>query len=125
MGFDGKPLVIRTDANTQIGAGHLMRCLALAQAWQDSGGDAVFLSHCESDVLRKRIMDEGFDFIPLEKPHPDPSDVQTTLQVLESIGQSAESGEQREEIKKSKDEEYAEYMYFKEKKEKERERLKR
>ena len=39
-------LLIRADAGTVIGSGHVMRCLALAQAWQDAGGDVV-LAACE------------------------------------------------------------------------------
>lgn len=35
-------LVLRTDATVAMGTGHVMRCLALAQAWQDEGGDVVF-----------------------------------------------------------------------------------
>ncbi len=35
-------LLFRTDASVQIGTGHVMRCLALAQAWQDAGGRAIF-----------------------------------------------------------------------------------
>ena len=38
-----KHLVIRVDASTQIGTGHLMRCLALAQAWKDAGGQVTFI----------------------------------------------------------------------------------
>ena len=77
-----KNLIIRADASAHIGTGHIMRCIALAQAWQDNGGDVTFLSHCESPPIRQRIIDECFDFVPIEKPHPNPSDLKTTLTVL-------------------------------------------
>lgn len=80
-----KQLIIRADANSRIGVGHVMRCLALAQAWQDKGEKAVFLSHCKSPVLKKRILDEGFDFISLDKPYPEPFDIDYTLNTLHKL----------------------------------------
>lgn len=76
-------LFIRADADTKIGTGHLMRCLALAQAWQDNGGSATFISHCESSALRQRLVEEGMEFIPIEKPHPDSGDIERTLDILD------------------------------------------
>jgi len=80
-----KNLLIRADATTSIGTGHLMRCIALAQAWQDRGGKVTFLSNCESYELRQRIIDEGFDFLPIETPHPDTNDLGFTLDMLSAI----------------------------------------
>ena len=59
-----------------------MRCIALAQAWQDRGGKVTFLSHCESEGLKERILTEGFEFLPLDKVHPDPFDLEQTLSLL-------------------------------------------
>lgn len=78
-------LIFRTDANAQIGIGHVMRCLALAQAWQDKGGTAVFISCCENRALQKRITAEGLDFISVEKPHPDPFDIDFTITTIEKL----------------------------------------
>jgi len=75
-------LLMRADISVQIGIGHVTRCLALAQAWQAQGGTAVLLSHCQSDALRGRIESAGIEFIPLEKPHPDPADLRIVLMRL-------------------------------------------
>jgi UDP-2,4-diacetamido-2,4,6-trideoxy-beta-L-altropyranose hydrolase len=62
-----------------------MRCLALAQAWQDQGGKATFISKCESDAIRQRLVNEGMDFISIENVHPDPNDLERTMGVLHEI----------------------------------------
>lgn len=75
-------LFIRADANTQIGTGHIMRCIALAQAWQDQGGQVTFLTHCTSEPLRQRIQVEGFEFVPIDHANPDSSDLKKTIEVI-------------------------------------------
>ena len=53
-------MLIRADATLQMGTGHVMRCLALAQAWQDANGGAVtFLSAPLPPALESRLRGEG------------------------------------------------------------------
>lgn len=56
-----KTLIIRADASSEIGAGHVMRCLALAQAFQDTGGDVCFVMAMDSGPLFDRLRKEGMD----------------------------------------------------------------
>jgi UDP-2,4-diacetamido-2,4,6-trideoxy-beta-L-altropyranose hydrolase len=68
-----------------MGSGHIMRCLALAQAWQEQGGKAVLISHCESEALRQRIVAAGIDLISLDKAYPDPADWNFTREILDRL----------------------------------------
>lgn len=77
-------LFIRADADGKIGVGHIMRCIALAQAWRDQGGAVTLISHCESDALKERIQSEGCRFIALDKVCPDPFDMENTLSILKN-----------------------------------------
>ena len=82
MQLEGTSLLIRADANARMGTGHLMRCLALAQGWRVRGWQATFITACESDGLRRRLADEGFQVISLERSYPEPADWEITSQVL-------------------------------------------
>ncbi len=82
-------LLIRADATKIIGVGHVMRCLALAQAWRGRGGQVVFVSHCDSEGIKKRINEDGFDLVSIESPHPDRADVRLTLEILHSYHEGA------------------------------------
>lgn len=59
------PLLFRCDANATIGTGHVTRCLALAQAWQDTGNTAFFAAAECPEALRRRLSSEGFETLPL------------------------------------------------------------
>jgi UDP-2,4-diacetamido-2,4,6-trideoxy-beta-L-altropyranose hydrolase len=52
-------LIIRADANSAIGVGHVMRCIALAQRWH---GQVQFVSGCTAGTLTQLIRSQGFEF---------------------------------------------------------------
>jgi UDP-2,4-diacetamido-2,4,6-trideoxy-beta-L-altropyranose hydrolase len=75
-------LFIRSDANPSMGAGHVMRCIALAQAWKKRGGTVTFITHCPSPSILKRIESEGFCLIQMEEICPSDQDIQKTLKII-------------------------------------------
>ena len=81
-------LCVRADASSRIGTGHIMRCLALGQAWRDRGGEVTFLGSRESAVLRDRVAGEGFQWVTIPEPHPASVDLETTLPALARLCKS-------------------------------------
>ncbi len=86
-------LVIRADASGSVGAGHVMRCLALTQAWQGHGGRTIWIGHCPIEALRRRIRAAEAAFEPLEHPHPHPADVAATRASLSRIARESDASE--------------------------------
>ena len=64
-------LILRADASASMGTGHVMRCLALAQAWQDCVGEntaIAFFDAAANGAARTRVRSDGFDVLALTAP---------------------------------------------------------
>lgn len=72
-------LLIRADAGVAIGVGHVMRCLALAQAWQDAGGEAALAAVSLPDSLHARLRGEGVSVHRIAATVGDDADGAATL----------------------------------------------
>lgn len=58
-------IAFRTDASSQIGTGHFMRCLTLADALQQRGARIRFVSRDLPAHLREMLETKGMDFVAL------------------------------------------------------------
>ncbi len=60
----------RVDASMQIGSGHVMRCLTLAEALRANGAQCLFISRAHSGNLLELIRERGFAVtaLPVERP---------------------------------------------------------
>jgi len=98
------PLILRADANSRIGTGHVMRCIALGQTWRAgdprteikgrrSGGRAqgsetssvVFICSEIPDSLAERLKSEGFDLIRVDAEPGTPDDIRQTLEAVSTL----------------------------------------
>src|SRR4051794_17525614 len=72
-------ILIRSDATTASGTGHVMRCLALGQQWMSNGGEVLFAQVETTPSLESKLGNADFSVIKLTtKPGTDEDAKQTT-----------------------------------------------
>ena len=77
-------ILIRADASVSMGTGHVMRCLALAQAWQDAGGKVVFAMAESLPSISERLRAEGIPVARLNHSAGSDHDARETLELAGS-----------------------------------------
>src|SRR5882762_5711322 len=76
-------LLIRCDANVVIGTGHVMRCLALAQCWQEAGGRVSFLLGPGGAEIHERLSSQGVEVRTLSVAVGSSEDAEETARLTE------------------------------------------
>ena len=90
-GNSSNPLFIRADAGGKLGTGHVMRMLALAQAYRRRGGKVDFICAQLPGALETRLQEEGCEVIRISVEPGSATDAEQTLAEVQSA-QSMEHG---------------------------------
>ena len=77
-------LLVRADASLEIGTGHVMRCLALAQGWRASGGNVIFVCAQLTPSLKDLLQAEHIQVTQIDAPPGSREDLARTEQLARS-----------------------------------------
>jgi UDP-2,4-diacetamido-2,4,6-trideoxy-beta-L-altropyranose hydrolase len=77
-------ILIRADAAPNMGIGHAMRCLSLAEAWQDAGGKSIFVTSDLPPTLSARIVTENIDVVYISDKSGSANDAFHTVELAKS-----------------------------------------
>ena len=83
---DGPAILVRADGDAEIGTGHVMRCLALAQAWRKSGGIVYFAAARINTALEKRLLQEEIAITKIKGVVGGKEDVSQTINLAKDCG---------------------------------------
>lgn len=75
-------VLIRADASAQAGGGHIARCIALAEAIHDRGGDALFATRQDATLGHRMLKAAGMPYRELSCGADWLSDAEATRQLL-------------------------------------------
>lgn len=72
-------LAFRADASSQIGTGHVMRCLTLADGMRSAGAECLFVCRAHEGHLMKHIRSRGYEVLNLATSTSADSSTSTSL----------------------------------------------